>query len=471
MKKFENESQKHQKLLELYQKVLKALMIEVDDDGICYGDARLGLARKPVEIPIGKESMQLVLPTKPNLGKNNVVVFHPLHEAVGQESVVHAFMRRALGDKINIALRFAMKSILAKLNDTTFQQHMTADQQAFIMLLGKTGESDIAQFDKFLRQMTRPQSSSLIELAVKTREGGKKNELNGTTYSRIATVIPNILTDVTDLPKEKMSKRAKECVIAIVEAILPGINESDPYASGSNSTTAPHSSALLETANKLMTDLKQFERLFPGSIDISMFDGPDGESPDESGLALLDGFSEAFMEEIRNIDLPATNAIIRSIPQQRYNKPEAASKKEQPAPATNAREPIQLSQPPQVQPAAQSAPAPVVQALAPVHVQPPAVQQQMVSTLDLFSGSGNAPQIVVPVSPQQPQQFQQPVMFGQQQFQQPMMQAPMMVQQPQQFMQQPMMMQQLQQFMQPALFGQQQFVQPSGFIPGTPVVL
>ena len=39
MKKFENESQKHQKLLELYQKVLKALMVEVDDDGICYGDA------------------------------------------------------------------------------------------------------------------------------------------------------------------------------------------------------------------------------------------------------------------------------------------------------------------------------------------------------------------------------------------------------------------------------------------------
>ena len=82
MKKFQNESQKHQKLLELYQKVLKALMIEVDDDGICYGDARLGLARKPVEIQIGKESMQLALPTNQNLRKNNDDVFHPLHEAV-----------------------------------------------------------------------------------------------------------------------------------------------------------------------------------------------------------------------------------------------------------------------------------------------------------------------------------------------------------------------------------------------------
>jgi hypothetical protein len=206
------------------------------------------------------ESLDVVLPLKEQLDKpeGENVIFSPLNENVlaGESAVITALKRVT-----NSNIQYRLSVVLITL--------------ATVMTAKKTIKGPLLKIIKAAPEFNNTSKTELIKLLSRssrlpiTRNSigiyltHKNQKFEGLDVKRLATVnsplVNALLTEDTPWGV-KCAKIHKDSIVALIEAVLPGI-EDDMYTHGSNSVTSPYFDALANAFRKVSERLGYVEEM------------------------------------------------------------------------------------------------------------------------------------------------------------------------------------------------------------------
>lgn len=254
-------------LNEIYKVILANAGMYADDEGF----VSMVDQKEPVLIA-GK---RLVLPTRnqtsePNLG--NRVVFHPLHESlIRGESEVMVRTRELINARLNISFSYIALCLLTLATSPAQHVSLAPDQTVFMDNLKEIDEDIVDTFQKILEVMSVSQDGKCF-LRFFIKRGG---ELKGRTVQRLAVVSFPFYEELIKRPATgqpnmiygvRVKKAHRECLIKLVEYMVPNIAVAGHYNRGSDSTVAPTLDAIMNATRALGGLVNEMTELFGESV-------------------------------------------------------------------------------------------------------------------------------------------------------------------------------------------------------------
>lgn len=291
-------------LIEIYKVILANAGMTADDEGF--------VSMTDQNEPVLLAGKRLVLPTRaqlaqPNLG--NRVMFHPLHESlIRGESDVMTRTRELINARLNISFSYIGLCLLTLATSPAQHVNLTPDQTLFMDNLKDIDADIVEAYGKILEAMSVSQDGkSFMRIFIK--RGG---EYKGRKVQRLAVVSFPFYEELLKRPASgqpnmiygvRVKKAHRECLIKLVEYMVPNINVPDHYNSGSDSTVAPTLDAVMQATRKLGGLVNEMCDLFGESV-----------IPDMASMKYPMDWVEVFD------NLPAYQAKINLIPSQPGNE-------------------------------------------------------------------------------------------------------------------------------------------------------
>ena len=291
-------------LNEIYKVILANAGLKADDEGF--------VSTVDQDEPVLLAGKRLVLPTRnqlaqPNLG--NRVVFHPLHESlIRGESDVMTRTRELINARLNISFSYIGLCLLTLATSPAQHVNLAPDQTLFLDNLKDIDEDIVDAYAKILDAMSVSQDGkSFMRIFVK--RGGK---LNGRTVQRLAVVSFPFYEELLKRPASgqpnmiygvRVKKSHRECLIKLVEYMVPFIGTAEHYNRGSDSTVAPTLDAVMQATRALGGLVNEMTDLFGEKV-----------IPDRDAMKYPMDWVETFQ------NLPAIQAKISLIPSQPGNE-------------------------------------------------------------------------------------------------------------------------------------------------------
>lgn len=236
------------RLLSLYENLLKAANLVVDEEG--YVSNIIGVDKTSPEIINGK---RLVLPTPEMLKKpswSELIAFHPLHENIlkGESEVLESF-RNTICSRFSYTSCVLVLEMLRICASPTQHKLLSPDQQ---ILLSNVGEVDMKTIDAF--------QSILMAIGARSNREGiayiflkRRATIGGKLFDRGGIVtFPfwKALIETTD--KEIFGVKVREKDVNAIRGafkfLFPDLDQENSYSRGSNSKIAPFTDALMQSS-------------------------------------------------------------------------------------------------------------------------------------------------------------------------------------------------------------------------------
>lgn len=347
-----------QKLLDTYRAMLRTAGFVADEQG--YVSYPNGNERTPAMVKIEGSPKRLVLPTREHLTNPDWadrVAFHPLSENILRgESEVLAYLRHAMNLRINLVFGLLAYQLLEVATSTAQHSKLNPDQSYFLSKVKDADEKTLHVFEKLLEAMPNNQTQrSLVSIYLK-----RSGQVGGRRYARVGVVrfplYEELKTSTQECYGVKMRVKDRDALVALIEYMIPNVDQSEAYYRGSDSSVAPFTDALMKAVMSVAGPLNDLVELFRNQLD----------EPD----SLL--FESSWVETFENLGVLQND--IRSIPMQVGNEGGHSN----PAP-----------------PQAAAAVAPSVQGVAAAPAQAPAAARPFQQPTAAPSPTGHNPQAPV----------------------------------------------------------------------------
>lgn len=251
-----------QPLAAVYTAILKSLYCSVDDDGVVKS-----LKDEPYRIG----DNVVVVPTHELLKENDwkgKVAFHPLCEDLlaGQSDITRWLIKRVNAAIALNVCHLVLCSLQIAQNPALQSEIKDGSYTQYIEILGESKESTINFFRKKLMKAFGDEESSVSFSNLYVSRAG---ELNGKTYSRIATLEIPMLNENTDdtmlLGIKAPNKADKRMIIDFVAKLFDGV----PLEVGSNGNV-PYFEAIMRLYYGVANRLNKVRKTLKGGIDDSV---------------------------------------------------------------------------------------------------------------------------------------------------------------------------------------------------------
>ena len=285
------------KLLDLYQSILDVAMLKVSEDG--FVSAKLMGESKPAMV----KGKRLVLPTREHLSSpdwEHRVRFHPLAENVLRaESDVLAFFRQSLNIRLNFTFGVLAYQLLQIATSPADHAKLSPDQAEFLSKVKNADEKTLQVYEKLIAAY--PANASFVSIYLK-----RTGQIAGKRYARLGVVSFPIYKDLKasttgEVNGVKMRVKDRESILALLEYMIPSIEDGENNNRGSDSQLAPFLDALMKSVLVVASPLNALVELFRNQL----------EEPEE--LMINDEWVETFenlgvlKDEIRAIPMQAGN--------------------------------------------------------------------------------------------------------------------------------------------------------------------
>lgn len=254
-------------LNEIYRLILANAGMVADEEGfVSMADQNepVLLAGKRLVLPLRNQLAQ------PNLG--NRVVFHPLHESlIRGETDVMTRTRELINARLNISFSYIALCLLTLATSPAQHVNLTPDQTLFMDNLKEIDEDIVDAYTKILEAMSLSQDGKCF-MRFFIKRGG---EINGRTVQRLAVVSFPFYEELVKRPATgqpnliygvRVKKAHRECLIKLVEYMVPNINIAGHYNRGSDSTVAPTLDAVMQATRSLGGLVNEMTELFGESV-------------------------------------------------------------------------------------------------------------------------------------------------------------------------------------------------------------
>lgn len=306
-------------LLDFYKSLLTtAGMTVVDEDYVSL------LAGNKGPLPAEVDGKLLVLPTPRQLRAGdfeNRVVFHPMSENIMHgESKVLAFFRECLNARLNVVFNMLLLELTQIATSTKDHALLNPDQAEFLSLVKETDDRTFEYVVKLAQEIdgTVPQRA-IVWIYLK-----RPIMINGRKASRGAVVSFPLYEELLRAEKTKnysvfgVTLRAKDVhtLRALMEYIVPQINQPEKFLIGSDATTAPFLEVLMQAVKSVAAPLNDLVDLFG----------------DQLSSAEKMRFEDSWVEAVENLGVLRDQA--RAVPMQAGNEGAATDAPAQPQPAS-----------------------------------------------------------------------------------------------------------------------------------------
>lgn len=238
-------------LIDVYKSLLATAGMVANEDGFI--SMQLANTDKKPVIVKGKG---LVLPLDIQLRNpdfSNRMVFHPLSESIlrGESEVVTSF-REALTKRLNFIIGYVSINLLDLAVSTAEHPKLSPDQTEFLTYVKETDDGTLQRLQKVTEAMMVGDSSrAFAHIRVQ-----KNGTVGATKHRRVGIVYFPFYEEIikTPAPKEaneiygvKLRKSDRETFKALMEYLIPGIDNPAQWMFPSDSEIAPTIDALMKT--------------------------------------------------------------------------------------------------------------------------------------------------------------------------------------------------------------------------------
>lgn len=229
------------KLLDFYKSIISAGSMIADSQGM------ISACVQSTTIPVNVGEKRLVLPLKEHIAnpdKREIVIFHPLTENILRSFESDVMIKYR--NNINIRINMVMQDLLIQLVALSGSSRQL--KPSHLELLSKISDADDTMIDNY-RSLFKAMPLGNGDKCI-THIFIKKNAiLGGKTHRRGAIVSFPLYEELVKAKGSvygvKMRKKDIANLIALLEAVFPGIEEKDKYSRASFSDTCPTLDALL----------------------------------------------------------------------------------------------------------------------------------------------------------------------------------------------------------------------------------
>lgn len=254
-------------LNDIYKVILANAGMVADDEGF--------ISMVDQNEPVLLSGKRLVLPVRnqlaqPNLG--NRVVFHPLHESlIRGETDIMTRTREMINARLNISFSYITLCLLTLATSPAQHVNLTPDQTLFMDNLKDIDEDIVEAYSKILEAMSVSQDGKCF-MRFFIKRGG---EIGGRTVQRLAVVSFPFYEELLKRPATgqpnmiygvRVKKAHRECLIKLVEYMVPNIAIAGHYNRGSDSTVAPTLDAVMQATRSLGGLVNEMTELFGETV-------------------------------------------------------------------------------------------------------------------------------------------------------------------------------------------------------------
>lgn len=253
------------KLLELYESILKAACLSVDNDG--FVSVKLQNDNSPSMV----NGKRLALPTQKHLANpqpDSKMLFHPLAENIMRgESEVITKLRHSFNVRFNFTFAALGQSLLQIASSIAEHHKLSPEQSEVLSALKDADETTAINFSKIMiNSIKNDPGKAFVNIYLK--RGGKIGEKK---YARIGVVsfpfYEQLQNKDEDVCGVKLRVKDRATLKALCEYIFPAIKNPEAYNAGSDSQIAPFLEALMKTVKCLAMCFNDIFDLFNKHID------------------------------------------------------------------------------------------------------------------------------------------------------------------------------------------------------------
>lgn len=253
------------KLLELYESILKAACLSVDNDG--FVSVKLQNDNSPSMV----NGKRLALPTQKHLANpqpDSKMLFHPLAENIMRgESEVITKLRHSFNVRFNFTFAALGQSLLQIASSVAEHHKLTPEQSEVLSALKDADETTAINFSKIMiNSIKNDPGKAFVNIYLK--RGGK---IGDKKYARIGVVsfpfYEQLQNKDEDVCGVKLRVKDRATLKALCEYIFPAIKNTEAYNAGSDSQIAPFLEALMKTVKCLAMCFNDIFDLFNKHID------------------------------------------------------------------------------------------------------------------------------------------------------------------------------------------------------------
>lgn len=256
-------------IVNLYESILDAGGLISDKEGfVSVNSKKFGVDKNTPCLVDGK---RLVLPTDQQLRSPNNgdrIVFHPLSEnALRGESEVVTKLRNVLTIRLNYTIAALMNAIIDITQDTNTHKYLTPEQSEILSIAPEIDDKSAIDFTQLaIKVMNEESKSSFVTIYLK-----RSGTIGSNRYARIGVVsfplYEELCKDGDTCLGVRLRKKDRQSFKAVLEYILPRINEPESYNRGSDSEVAPYLDALMKTFMAVGAKLNDCVELLDSKLD------------------------------------------------------------------------------------------------------------------------------------------------------------------------------------------------------------
>ena len=256
-------------LIDLYKSILKTANLVTGPDGfVSVTVPKDGELKTEPWIIEGK---RVALPTSEQLANPNWkerIVFHPLSENIlhVESKILEAF-RTKLNQRLNYTFGVLALELLQIATSESVHGLLSPDQASFLSKLKNADEKTMKLLIKLLGAMggDKPQNA-FVSIFLK-----KPGTVHDKPFKRVGVVAFPFYKELvkkgaTECYDIKMSEKDRKSLIALMEYMMPGLDEPEAYNRGTNSDVAPFLDALMAAVLAVAGPLNDIVELFSNML-------------------------------------------------------------------------------------------------------------------------------------------------------------------------------------------------------------
>lgn len=235
-----------------YQQLISNAGMVSSEEGHISTQLASGASKEPTLV----KGKRLVLPTPAQLrsaSAENSIIFHPLSENLLRgESDVMAVFRAHLNKKLNFALAYFTISLMDLAIASDKHPKLSPDQSLYLSVVKHADENTMKVLKEITaKMMVDDTENSFIHMYIK--RGGI---MAGKKHSRVCVTSFPLYEELAKEPEPrkpitflgvKLRKVDRECLLGLLQFVLPNIAEQQAYWGSSNSQIAPTLDAVMRS--------------------------------------------------------------------------------------------------------------------------------------------------------------------------------------------------------------------------------
>lgn len=257
------------RLLNFYTQILALGGFSViDKQGFI--NTELGDNSLPVNVKVSGHPKRMVLPTDEILKANNwsnLIPFHPLNEnlfAAKGESLVLQTFRLGINYRVNIVIHCLVDNLLRLADSPGLHKKLSPEQLSVLTAIKDVDEKTIENYEAITKAIGGTNTRDNITHFFLKKQG----VINGEKFSRVGTWSFPLYNEIKNSDGKvrgvKVRKRDLETYRRLYEFLIPNITDEYYWMTGSNSTMAPFTDALLRSTWKIAEPLNGITDLMFG---------------------------------------------------------------------------------------------------------------------------------------------------------------------------------------------------------------